>query len=101
MASCSVRAELAADVVVMATGLSLQILGGAAITIDGRPFEPAQAMAYKGMMLSDMPNSVMTFGYTNASWTLKADLTAAYVCRLLRYMDRKGQPSPCRAASRA
>jgi monooxygenase len=82
--------ELAADVVVIATGLKLRILGGMAITIDGRPFEPAQAMAYKGMMLSGLPNCAMTFGYTNASWTLKADLTAAYVCRLLRYMDRKG-----------
>ena len=83
--------ELAADIVVMATGLSLKILGGAAIEIDGRPYDASAAMSYKGMMLSDMPNSVMTFGYTNASWTLKADLTAAYVCRLLRYMDRKGQ----------
>jgi monooxygenase len=83
--------ELAADLVVMATGLSLKILGGAAIEVDGQAYEPSAAMSYKGMMLSDMPNSVMTFGYTNASWTLKADLTAAYVCRLLRYMDRKGQ----------
>jgi len=82
--------ELKADVVVIATGLKLRILGGMAITVDGRPFEPAQAMAYKGMMLSGLPNCAMTFGYTNASWTLKADLTAAYVCRLLRFMDRKG-----------
>ncbi|MEN3277760.1 MAG: monooxygenase [Massilia sp.] len=82
--------ELEADVVVMATGLSLSVLGGAEIVVDGRRFEPNEAMAYKGMMLSDMPNSVMTFGYTNASWTLKADLTAAWVCRLLKYMDRKG-----------
>jgi cyclohexanone monooxygenase len=83
--------ELEADVVVMATGLSLQILGGAEIVVDGKRFDPGAAMSYKGMMLSDMPNSVMTFGYTNASWTLKADLTAAWVCRLLRHMDRKGQ----------
>ena len=83
--------ELEADVVVMATGLSLSILGGAAIVVDGRPFDPGQAMSYKGMMLSDMPNSIMTFGYTNASWTLKADLTAAYACRLLRHMERAGQ----------
>ncbi|MEW6371369.1 MAG: NAD(P)/FAD-dependent oxidoreductase [Pseudomonadota bacterium] len=83
--------ELEADVVVMATGLSLSILGGAAIVVDGQPYDPSQAMSYKGMMLSDMPNSVMTFGYTNASWTLKADLTAAWVCRLLRHMDRHGQ----------
>jgi monooxygenase len=83
--------ELEADVVVMATGLSLSVLGGAAIRVDGKHYAPNQAMAYKGMMLSDMPNSVMSFGYTNASWTLKADLTAAWVCRLLNYMDRKGQ----------
>ncbi|MFC5478564.1 flavin-containing monooxygenase [Massilia suwonensis] len=83
--------ELDADVVVMATGLSLSVLGGAEIVVDGRPFVASEAMAYKGMMLSGMPNSVMTFGYTNASWTLKADLTAAWVCRLLNYMDRKGQ----------
>jgi monooxygenase len=82
-------AELEADVVVLATGLTLKILGGAAVSVDGRPFDPHQAMSYKGMMLSDLPNCVMTFGYTNASWTLKADLTAAWVCRLLRYMDRR------------
>ena len=82
---------LEADVVVMATGLSLSVLGGAQVTVDGKPYAPNEAMAYKGMMLSDMPNSVMTFGYTNASWTLKADLTAAWVCRLLNYMDRSGQ----------
>ncbi|RJF92303.1 flavin-containing monooxygenase [Noviherbaspirillum saxi] len=80
--------ELHADIVVMATGLKLNLLGGAAVTIDGRPCIPNDAMAYKGMMLSDVPNLAMAFGYTNASWTLKADLTAAYVCRLLNYMDR-------------
>ncbi|MDB5792763.1 MAG: FAD-containing monooxygenase EthA [Massilia sp.] len=83
--------EIAADLVVMATGLNLSVLGGAAIVVDGQPYAPSAQMAYKGMMLSGLPNSVMTFGYTNASWTLKADLTAAWVCRLLRYMDRKGQ----------
>jgi cyclohexanone monooxygenase len=82
--------ELAADVVVLATGLKVKILGGVSVTVDGRPFQASEAMSYKGMMLSELPNCVMTFGYTNASWTLKADLTAAYVCRLLRYMDRKG-----------
>jgi monooxygenase len=82
--------ELAADVVVLATGLKVRILGGIAVTVDGKPFQASQAMSYKGMMLSELPNCVMTFGYTNASWTLKADLTAAYVCRLLRYMERKG-----------
>jgi len=82
--------ELAADVVVLATGLKVKILGGMTVTVDGQPFRAVDAMSYKGMMLSELPNCVMTFGYTNASWTLKADLTAAYVCRLLRYMDRKG-----------
>jgi cyclohexanone monooxygenase len=80
---------LPADVVVMATGLKIKLLGGIAITVDGQPFRASDAMSYKGMMLSELPNCVMTFGYTNASWTLKADLTAAYVCRLLRYMDRR------------
>jgi cyclohexanone monooxygenase len=82
--------ELAADVVVLATGLKIKVLGGVSVTVDGKPFRASEAMSYKGMMLSELPNCVMTFGYTNASWTLKADLTAAYVCRLLRYMDRKG-----------
>jgi monooxygenase len=82
--------ELAADVVVLATGLKIKVLGGVAVTVDGKPFHASESMSYKGMMLSELPNCVMTFGYTNASWTLKADLTAAYVCRLLRYMDRKG-----------
>ncbi|GIZ53363.1 flavin-containing monooxygenase [Noviherbaspirillum aridicola] len=79
---------LAADIVVVATGLQLRVLGGVALTVDGDPVRPNEAMAYKGMMLSDVPNFAMAFGYTNASWTLKADLTAGYVCRLLQYMDR-------------
>jgi cyclohexanone monooxygenase len=82
--------ELPADIVVVATGLKLNVLGDVSIRIDGRPCDLGEAMAYKGMMLSDVPNLAMTFGYTNASWTLKADLTAAYVCRLLRYMARHG-----------
>jgi monooxygenase len=83
--------QLEADIVVAATGLKLNILGGIAISVDGLAFVANQSMSYKGMMLSDLPNCAMTFGYTNASWTLKADLTAAWVCRLLRYMDRHGQ----------
>jgi cation diffusion facilitator CzcD-associated flavoprotein CzcO len=82
---------LPADVVVLATGLRIKLLGGIAITVDGKPFRANDAMSYKGMMLSDLPNCVMTFGYTNESWTLKADLTAAWVVRLLRHMDRKRQ----------
>jgi cyclohexanone monooxygenase len=81
--------ELAADVVVLATGLKIKLLGGIQVTVNGNAYHASEAMSYKGMMLSGLPNCVMTFGYTNASWTLKADLTAAYVCRLLRYMDRK------------
>jgi monooxygenase len=82
--------ELPADIVVMATGLKLNVMGDVAVRIDGRPCDFGATLAYKGMMLSDVPNLAMTFGYTNASWTLKADLTAGYVCRLLRYMDRRG-----------
>lgn len=82
--------QIDADIVVLATGLSMKILGGIALAIDGKRFDPAAAMAYKGMMLSDLPNCAMAFSYTNASWTLKADLTAHYVCRLLAFMDRKG-----------
>ena len=79
---------LLADVVVLATGLKIKLFGGMQLTVDGRASQPNQLMAYKGMMLSDVPNFALAFGYTNASWTLKTDLTAAYVCRLLRYMDR-------------
>ena len=60
------------------------------IEVDGKAFKASQAMAYRGMWLSDLPNAVMTFGYTNASWTLKADLTATYTCRLLNYMRKNG-----------
>jgi len=79
---------LPADVIVAATGLTLNVLGDIDLRVDGAAFDTANALTYKGMMLSDLPNCVMTYGYTNASWTLKADLTAAYVCRLLAYMDR-------------
>jgi cyclohexanone monooxygenase len=81
---------LEADVVVVATGLKLNVLGDIALTVDGRACRPAEQMVYKGMMLSDVPNLALCFGYVNASWTLKADLTSEYVCRLLRRMDRRG-----------
>ena len=83
-------AELEADVVVTATGLVVQALGGAKLVVDGKPVKPSDTMIYKGMMYSDVPNLASIFGYTNASWTLKADLVCEYVCRLLNYMDRKG-----------
>jgi hypothetical protein len=75
---------------VTATGLSLQFLGGAVLTVDGQRIQPKATMSYKGALLRDVPNLAWTFGYTNASWTLKADLTAGYVCRLLRHMDAIG-----------
>ncbi|WP_235524017.1 flavin-containing monooxygenase, partial [Sphingomonas sp. Leaf33] len=81
---------LPADIVVTATGLKLRMLGGIALTVDGRTVEPAKALTYKGMMFSDIPNLAIAFGYTNASWTLKADLTSAYVCRLLKHMGATG-----------
>ncbi|MFC3505731.1 flavin-containing monooxygenase [Micromonospora krabiensis] len=84
-------AELPADIVVTATGLNLLALGGMALTVDGVEVDLSRRVAYKGMMLSGVPNLAMTVGYTNASWTLKADLVATYVCRLLRHLDRTGQ----------
>jgi cation diffusion facilitator CzcD-associated flavoprotein CzcO len=83
-------AELMADLIVTATGLVLIPLGGVELTVDGRAVEPSQTFIYKGMMYSDVPNLASVFGYTNASWTLKADLVCEYVCRLLNLMDRKG-----------
>jgi cation diffusion facilitator CzcD-associated flavoprotein CzcO len=82
--------ELDADIIVTATGLKLIPLGGMDVVVDGRPIEIGKTMSYKGMMYSDVPNLASTFGYTNASWTLKADLTAEYVCRLLNHMDAHG-----------
>jgi monooxygenase len=83
-------AELDADVIVTATGLRLQAVGGAALSVDGEPVHLPDTLAYKAMMLSGVPNFAMTIGYTNASWTLKADLTAEYVCRLLNHMAASG-----------
>jgi cation diffusion facilitator CzcD-associated flavoprotein CzcO len=83
-------AELAADMVVTATGLVLVPVGGAKLTVDGQPVDLAKRFIYKGMMYSDVPNLASVFGYTNASWTLKADLVCEYVCRLLNHMDRNG-----------
>ncbi|WP_031466374.1 flavin-containing monooxygenase [Sciscionella sediminilitoris] len=82
--------ELAADIVITATGLNLQLLGGMELLVDSRPVHPGNALAYKGMMLSGVPNFALTIGYTNASWTLKADLVANYVCRLIGHMDARG-----------
>ncbi|WP_158019411.1 flavin-containing monooxygenase [Mycobacterium basiliense] len=82
--------ELPADIIITATGLNLQLFGGAVATVDGQPVDLTKLMAYKGMMLSGLPNMAYTVGYTNASWTLKADLVSEFVCRVLNYMDAKG-----------
>lgn len=82
-------ATLDADLIVTATGLKLKFLGGVSLTIDGAPVDLPNTMAYKGFMCSDVPNMALAIGYTNASWTLKADLTSQYVCRLLNFMDAR------------
>jgi len=82
--------ELEADIIVTATGLKVQLMGGMEICVGGKQVNLSHTMAYKGMMYSDIPNLASSFGYTNASWTLKSDLTAEYVCRLLKHMDARG-----------
>jgi cation diffusion facilitator CzcD-associated flavoprotein CzcO len=81
---------LEADIIVTATGLNLRLFGGMQISVDGQAIQMNQHISYKGLMFSDIPNFSNTLGYTNASWTLKADLIAEYVCRLLKHMDRTG-----------
>jgi len=82
--------ELQADMIITATGLNLQLLGGMKIQVDGKPFEMTETLNYRGVMFKDLPNLAMIFGYTNASWTLKADLSSEYICRLLKHMDKEG-----------
>jgi cation diffusion facilitator CzcD-associated flavoprotein CzcO len=82
--------EIVADIIITATGLKVRLMGGVAIEVDGAAIDIASTTAYKGVMFSDIPNLASIFGYTNASWTLKSDLIAEYVCRLLRHMDRRG-----------
>ncbi len=86
-------AELEADLVVTATGLNMRLLGGVQLTVDGREVELAKTLSYKGLMLTGVPNMAFSIGYTNASWTLKCDLTCDYVCRLLNHMDERGYVS--------
>lgn len=81
---------LPADVIVTATGLELQLMGGTELSVDGVPIRLGERLQYRGMMFNDVPNLSFTFGYTNASWTLKADLVAQYVCRLLKAMKTRG-----------
>ena len=82
--------ELPADVVVMATGLKLNLLGDVRFSVDGTQLDLSKSLTYKGMMLSGVPNMATVLGYTNASWTLKAEISCEYVCRVLNHMKRRG-----------
>ena len=97
LASRCARHALPADFFFSATetGLRVKFLGGITVDVDGARVDPARSLVYKGMMVSDVPNLAFVTGYTNASWTLKCDLTSAYVCRLLQHMDANGF-SACR-----
>mgnify|MGYP002177625491 FL=1 len=79
-----------ADIIVTATGLDLQMLGGAELRVDGTHVNLSNTMMYKGLMLEKVPNMALVFGYTNASWTLKADIASEFVCRLLKHMRKTG-----------
>jgi cation diffusion facilitator CzcD-associated flavoprotein CzcO len=82
--------ELEADIVVSATGLQMLALGAVQLVVDGEAVVPGRHFIYKGTMLSNVPNFAFCIGYTNASWTLRADLASTYVCRVLNHMDRHG-----------
>ncbi|KAA0024100.1 flavin-containing monooxygenase [Antrihabitans cavernicola] len=82
--------HLDADIIVAATGLQLQIAGGMQMTVDGNPVDTREHVIYKGVLLDGVPNAMFVLGYTNASWTLKADIAAEYFCRLLSHMDKAG-----------
>jgi cation diffusion facilitator CzcD-associated flavoprotein CzcO len=78
--------HLDADIIITATGLDLQMFGGATLSVDGKPIPVNEKMMYKGLMLEGVPNMALVFGYTNSSWTLKADIASEFVCRLLNHM---------------
>lgn len=82
--------ELDADIIITATGLKVQLLGGTQLLIDGKPFDLQQQMTYKGVLLQNVPNMAWIFGYTNAPWTLKSDIAARYVCRLINHLRAIG-----------
>jgi cation diffusion facilitator CzcD-associated flavoprotein CzcO len=82
--------ELEADIIVTATGLNLVVLGGVKFEVDGQPVDFSNTYVYKGSMYSNVPNLVSVFGYVNASWTLRADLIAEYICRIINHMDKTG-----------
>jgi len=82
--------DLEADIIITATGLELKFFGGIQITVDGEPYRHTEKMCYKAVMLEDLPNLAFTFGYTNASWTLKSDITSEWICRVLNHMKQTG-----------
>src|SRR5262249_1471434 len=86
-----------ADIIISATGLQMLALGAVHLNVDGKPIDPGGTFVYKGVMLSNVPNFAICVGYTNASWTLRADLASTFVCRLLNHMDRHGY-QPCTPA---
>ncbi len=102
-AAAGQRRGVEADVVVTATGLNMKLLGGIALGVDGEPVSSPERFIYKGMMLSGVPNLFLVFGYANASWTLRSDLTARSVCRLLKHMAASGFATcrPARATARS
>jgi monooxygenase len=88
--------ELEADIIVTATGLVMRAFGGVQLSVDGRADDPGKLVAYKGAIMSGIPNfAAFVLGCINASWILQADLVCNYVCRLLNFMDRKLSPSLC------
>ena len=82
--------HLDADIIVTATGLQVQMFGGMEISVDDQPYQVAEKMIYKSVLLQDLPNFAWVFGYINLSWTMKADMSAQYICKLLSYMDEQG-----------
>jgi cation diffusion facilitator CzcD-associated flavoprotein CzcO len=81
---------LEADLVVAATGLQMKLLGGFSLTVDGAPVAVPERVLYRGLMLDGVPNFALAFGYANASWSLRSDLSSRYVCRFLRHLSRHG-----------
>jgi len=79
--------EIQADIIVTATGLQMQFLGGADVKVDNREIDMPNTVAYKGMMYTGVPNLINSFGYINASWTLRSDLTCEFMCKLINYME--------------
>ena len=88
-------AVLQADVLVTATGLDVQVFGGMAVSVDGRPYEPQRHMLYKGVLMEGLPNFAWILGYTSLSWTLKVDLASAYLVRLIKHLDATGHAAFC------